>query len=650
MSVFGGTESFSGGLEKFKSLVLLDHEDKQSEVNRGPTEAGSKGSWAATVSRLVRFGVSPIDITNCRRAAHRHGSTLTRELIANGLLNETAYYEALAVELGLRFVKTLDCNSLVLLPGHTLPPLRTAATVKTLLPSGETVLLIAPDDRQLAVLEESLRRSPELRRSVCLTTPAELDRALIQRLTEGNLEKVVFGLKNLMPSFSAFQVTTGTQGIVLGIVLTMLPYCAWYWPWETLLSFHVLATLVFAACVFMRGRAAVRLSPQSIGQLPPADGPYPIYTVITAVYREASVVPQLVSQLMALNWPASRIEILIACEESDTSTIEALRREIDPSRIQIIVAPKMGPQTKPRALSLALQAARGEFVVIYDAEDRPHPDQLMEAYQRFQREPATTACLQAPLIVTNRADGFLARMFSFEYAALFGGLLPDLCRTGRFIPLGGTSNHFRRSTLMQAGGWDPFNVTEDADLGTRLCRLGYRSGMITKPTSEDAPTSFHQWRPQRVRWFKGWLQTWLVHTRNPKSLLDDLGPRDFARFHLLTMGMFLSALIYPSVLVVAVWGLYIALSNSILSMTSLAMSLFAIDFCNIILGHFVFSELGTRVERSRGIRTSRFLVLGLPAYWTLLSIAAWGALWELVRKPHHWNKTEHFPTAARDVA
>jgi cellulose synthase/poly-beta-1,6-N-acetylglucosamine synthase-like glycosyltransferase len=539
---------------------------------------------------------------------------------------------------------------LIVPPGHSLVTLRTVGHIKTLLHGGNSTLLLAPDDNQLTVLIKNLLRYPGLRRSVCLTAPSRLNQALIERMTFDNLEQVVFRLKNTAPNFSASQVATGPQGILLGVLLTWLPYCAWWWPWESLLWCHVLASSIFAASVLMRVRAAGRFFPPLANQYPPADGPYPIYSVIVAVYHESSVIPQLINQLMALSWPSSRLEILIACEKSDTATINALRDKVAPSRVQIIVAPKLGPQTKPRALSLALEAARGEFVVIYDAEDRPHPEQLMEAYQRFQQEPTSTACLQAPLVVTNSSNGFLARMFSFEYAALFGALLPYLATSGRFIPLGGTSNHFRRSALIHAGGWDPFNVTEDADLGTRLCRLGYRCGMITQPTFEDAPTRLVQWRPQRVRWFKGWLQTWLVHTRRPQTLLNDLGTKDFLRFHLLTMGMFLSALVYPSILAVIVWSLYILLSSTFLGMSALTMCLFVVDFCNIILGHLVFSSLGGKVEQSRGNKTSLFFVLYLPVYWTLLSIAAWGALWELFRKPHHWNKTEHFPTAARDRA
>jgi cellulose synthase/poly-beta-1,6-N-acetylglucosamine synthase-like glycosyltransferase len=644
MNAFGRGSLSSNGLHSIENFQSIDQLHADFRQDTRSSQALDNADWPRTVSRLTKLGVSPEDIGTSRRDAHRHGSTLTRELIAKGLLNEVSYYKVLAAELGLVFMESVEPNALIVLPGHSLPTLRTAATVKAIMPGGTSILLAAPDDRQLAVLARNLRCSSGLRETVRLTTPSKLDNALIERMAAANLQEAVFGIKNLMPSFSASLVTTGLQGFVFGLLLAILPFLAWLWPLESLLAYHAFASLIFAACVFMRVRAANRFSPLCFKEHGDLEGPYPVYTVIVAVYNEAAVVPQLVSQLMALNWPASRLEILIACEASDVTTIELLRRTVDPARIQIVVTTQLGPQTKPRALSFALRAARGEFVVIYDAEDRPHPDQLMEAYHRFQREPETTACLQAPLVVTNQSKGFLARMFSFEYAALFGGLLPYLSSTGRLIPLGGTSNHFRRSALMETGAWDPFNVTEDADLGTRLCRLGYGSGMISRPTLEDAPTGFRQWRPQRVRWFKGWLQTWLVHMRSPRRLLDELGPKDFSRFQLLTIGMFLSALVYPSMLAVVIWGIYVTVSDSLYRMSALAVTLFAVDFSNIILGHLVYATLGAKVERSRGLRPGRFLALCLPLYWTLLSVAAWGALWELIRKPHHWNKTEHFPT------
>lgn len=203
------------------------------------------------------------------------------------------------------------------------------------------------------------------------------------------------------------------------------------------------------------------------------------------------------------------------------------------------------PRTKPKALTYALSGARGAFVVVYDAEDRPHPQQLREAYTAFRNEPDEVACLQAPLIISNASSSWLSACFALEYSGLFRCMLPVLSTHGLPLPLGGTSNHFRTAVLRRAGAWDPYNVTEDADLGLRLHRLGYRCGVIRRQTLEDAPTSLPVWLNQRTRWYKGWLQSWLVMTRAPFTTARDMGWFAYMVFQLLIGGMLLSSLAHP---------------------------------------------------------------------------------------------------------
>jgi cellulose synthase/poly-beta-1,6-N-acetylglucosamine synthase-like glycosyltransferase len=254
-----------------------------------------------------------------------------------------------------------------------------------------------------------------------------------------------------------------------------------------------------------------------------------------------------------------------------------------------------------------------------------------------------TACLQSPLLITNGGKSFLSRMFAFEYAALFGGLLPYLATKDRLIPLGGTSNHFRRSILVEAAAWDPYNVTEDADLGTRLCRLGYHIGMLSLPTLEDAPTRLAQWLPQRTRWFKGWMQTWLVHMRRPSRFIAEVGAGNMLLFQTLTLGMVFSALIYPLMLLELGWISMLIVSGAGQTMSAYALFIFVIDFSNVALGHLGFILLGAKsTGKSHRLRTL-LVALGLPLYWTLLSLAAWRAAWQLGFKPHFWEKTEHSP-------
>ena len=270
--------------------------------------------------------------------------------------------------------------------------------------------------------------------------------------------------------------------------------------------------------------------------------------MLIALYKEAEIISELLAALDALVWPRSKLEIKLICEADDTETLQAIRAHKLPSVVEVIEVPVHGPRTKPKALAYALPATSGEYVVLYDAEDRPHPLQLVEASQRFRDGGPRLACLQAPLEISNRDQGPMARLFAFEYAALFRGLLPWLAARSLLLPLGGTSNHFRRSVLDEIGGWDPYNVTEDADLGLRLARFGYRVETIRCPTYEDAPEDLKTWLPQRTRWFKGWLQTWLVHMRNPRLVAGDLGLRSVAVLNVLFAGMLISAIANPSLL------------------------------------------------------------------------------------------------------
>jgi cellulose synthase/poly-beta-1,6-N-acetylglucosamine synthase-like glycosyltransferase len=223
----------------------------------------------------------------------------------------------------------------------------------------------------------------------------------------------------------------------------------------------------------------------SDGRIPPAE--LPVYSVLVALYHEAEVAPELVAALEKIDWPKSKLEIKLVCEADDHATLGALRALALPRNMEVVAVPVFGPRTKPKALAYALPLVSGEFVALYDAEDHPHPKQLLTAWQRFREAPHEVACIQAPLEIANRGAGIVARMFAFEYAALFRGMLPWLSARRLLLPLGGTSNHFCRAALEEVGGWDPYNVTEDADLGMRLARFGYRAETIACPTYESGP-------------------------------------------------------------------------------------------------------------------------------------------------------------------
>ncbi len=394
---------------------------------------------------------------------------------------------------------------------------------------------------------------------------------------------------------------------------------------------HTAAFAVFAGVVGYR-LLLIWISRTPVQPPPLPDARLPAYTIVAPLYQEAGILPQLVESLSALDYPRDRMQALIALEADDLSTIAAARRLRLPDFIQVLIVPPGVPRTKPRACNVALQHATGDLLVIYDAEDRPDPGQLREAAARFAAAPAKLACLQAPLRVGNADKAFMAGQFALEYAAQFEVALPALARLGAPFPLGGTSNHFRIDALREVGGWDAFNVTEDADLGFRLAAHGYRMGVMGRPTWEDAPTRLRDWLPQRARWIKGYVQTWFVHMRRP--LQGGVGAFVAAQA---TLGV--------AILSAALHGPLSAWLAAQLLLTALGAPerIAPADMLLLAAGYLVALLSDAEGARRAGIKTRFRDLLLAPAYWPLHSLAAGHALVQFVLRPHHWDKTSHAP-------
>jgi hypothetical protein len=437
---------------------------------------------------------------------------------------------------------------------------------------------------------------------------------------------------------------TGGQALALLAVGTGL--VAWIWrdPSGFQAALSVTVPAIFLACALWR----LALILASTRPRPPelSTGPLPRYTVVAALHDEAEVLPQLVENLAALDYPADQLEGFLALEAHDHETIEAAYAADRPDWLSILIVPPGEPRTKPRALNHALARATGRLITVYDAEDDPDPLQLREAAARFEHDTTgTLACLQAPLRIRRRthsrdASPFLDRQFAVEYAALFEVVLPGMTRLGLPFPLGGTSNHFRVDILKQVGGWDAWNVTEDADLGFRLWRAGYRLGVLTRPTWETPPGGLHAWLPQRNRWMKGFMQTWGVHTRQPLSL----GPRGLLAL-VMTLGVSLaSAAVHaPSVAWVAASVLVAAVAGISPSTPIPALGVLMLGAGMAWVSAFVGA-------RRAGVPYSLIDMIQAPAYWSLLSLAFAHAAWRLVTEPFAWDKTRHRPDPEPDLS
>ncbi|MEL6686194.1 MAG: glycosyltransferase family 2 protein [Pseudomonadota bacterium] len=388
-----------------------------------------------------------------------------------------------------------------------------------------------------------------------------------------------------------------------------------------------LGAIKLLACLIPRRKLSEAISHDNL----------PTYTIILPLFDEAHMVRPLCEALSRLNYPTDKLDIILACEAEDKNTIMAAQQAAsEPFRVLIVppVYPGGPPQTKPRALNYALARSSGTLVTIFDAEDRPHPDQLQQAASAFTAHPDWVA-LQAPLDYFNTRDSWLAAQFGLEYAGLFHVLLPFYDRLNLPFPLGGTSNHMRRDVLEAVGGWDPHNVTEDADLAFRLASEGGQIGWIQPPTEEEAVSSLRPWFKQRSRWLKGYIQTWLVHMNAPLT-----GGWRRAVMLQLTLGFSLLSVAFFAPVMMALGLLGLAKS---LGITEIGLP-------TIYLGALGFSLLcGMIVGALGAIRSGKRHLLWhvplMPLYWLLLFPPLIQALIELRTRPFHWHKTEHGVTS-----
>jgi glycosyltransferase XagB len=366
---------------------------------------------------------------------------------------------------------------------------------------------------------------------------------------------------------------------------------------------------------------------------------WPRYTVLAPLYREAAVVEQFIRALSSLDYPGADLEVLLLLEAHDAETRAALERLSLPDAIRLVLVPEGAPRTKPRALNYGLGHASGVYVTIFDAEDLPDPDQLKRAVLAFEAAPPEVMCLQARLAIDNGPDGWLPLMMAIEYAALFDAIKCGLAVSAWPVALGGTSNHFRREDLVRLGGWDAWNVTEDADLGLRIARLGGQVEDLNSTTLEEAPVSLAGWFGQRRRWLKGWTQTGICHARQPWRGIRAMGLAPWTVGLMQVFGMVIGALTFP---LFAAWSISNIWTGDILDNTTwLAFVVNSIALNILLVGGLAMllpAILG--LWRRRMWHLIPWLVT-LPVYLLLISAAAWAAMWELIRRPFHWNKTKH---------
>ncbi|WP_304641310.1 glycosyltransferase [Pseudomonas sp.] len=452
-------------------------------------------------------------------------------------------------------------------------------------------------------------------------------------------------LEDNAPEHSARRVITTGQVHWFYALASLLLLALVLYPVPALITLNLLITLGFLATFGFkwllvwygaRHNIDIKVSEEELRQLD--DEELPTYTVLVPMYNEPEVLPVLVGALRRLDYPASKLDIKLVLEQDDHRTIEAAKALKLEAIFEIIRVPPSQPRTKPKACNYALRFARGELVTIYDAEDQPEPGQLKRAVVAFRRAAPDVACVQARLNYYNAHENWLTRMFALEYTLWFDFYLPALEHLRVPIPLGGTSNHFRLAVLRKIHAWDPYNVTEDADLGVRLVQNGYRVSVVNSTTLEEANVSIPNWIRQRSRWFKGYMQTWLVHMRNPWHLYRSTGLKGFLGFQFFIGGGFVTALIAPLLwLMFAAW----LIAGTRMFDVVFPPALVYLSLLNLLLGNgfFIYMTLVAGFKRNYFSLTP--YALTVPFYWLLNSVGAYKGLWQLISKPFYWEKTVH---------
>jgi cellulose synthase/poly-beta-1,6-N-acetylglucosamine synthase-like glycosyltransferase len=470
------------------------------------------------------------------------------------------------------------------------------------------------------------------------------DRDLDQRIAEIHGDGLARAAECRTPeAFSCRRLRARRGAAVMACVLLLLVLLAALWPVTAFRVATVLAVTLMVATLGLRLAATLAArrddGPRFASARPhhPALMRPPCISIVVPLHDEPDIAAPLTERLSRLDYPRALLEVALVVEASDARTRDALARADLPRWMRVIVVPDGQPRTKPRAMNYALPFLRGEIIGIYDAEDAPSPDQLHRIAARFAAAPSRVACLQGYLDYYNPNRNWMSRCFTIEYAGWFRQMLPGIARLGFVVPLGGTTVFFRRAALERVGGWDAHNVTEDADLGVRLARLGYRTEIIPTTTLEEANAAPIAWVKQRSRWMKGYMLTWVVHMRRPRRLLSELGPKRFWAFHLQFLGAIANALLAPLQwsLLLPLFGVHHPILDWLPSgaVPVLAVSLAGLGLLNVWLGIAACSAPHHRHLRV-WVATAVF-------YHPLATLAVIKALIELVARPFHWDKTIH---------
>ena len=578
------------------------------------------------------------------RIQERVGGRIGEVLVHAGLVPEDVVVAALAEQLRLPVVdasKLLpDPDALALVPE---PVARRNQFVPLAITDHVLYLAMADPLDDDAVAE--LRRHTQLPIRIVIASRPGIEQLLQRTYSTRYVRVATTELLNRSPDESAYRVLIWPQRVGFVAVAIVFLLFLLYSPIDTIVAFNVFSILFYTAFSLYKFRLIYDALGHSF-ELPVTDEEVaalderdlPVYTIMVPLYRETAVLPKLVESLSRLDYPPSKLDIKLILEEDDAETLAAIRALRPAPHFKLVIVPDAQPKTKPKACNYALLQAEGKYVVIYDAEDRPDPDQLKKIVAAYSKAEERIVCIQCKLNYYNRDQNLLTQWFTIEYSSWFDLFMPGLDAADSPIPLGGTSNHLVREKLIELGAWDPFNVTEDADLGVRLHKFGYKTAIVDSTTYEEANSDLYNWIRQRSRWVKGYIQTWLVHMRHPVRLGRQMGWRSWWSFQFVIAGTFFGFLLNP---------VYWCLTTMwLLTKAGVIQELFPsfVYFAaaaGLYIGNFVFTYINVAGVLRRGYPGLVKYALLSPLYWALMSVGAYKGFFQLFYRPFYWEKTVH---------
>lgn len=587
---------------------------------------------------LVRTGAISRSDAELARIVQAHcDAPLDRVLLAEGLIDTPDMLRAQAAHAGLRLATPDELTNSAAVPE--------GVDARHLIRSAAAPLRGADGRLRLAINNESaaaaIARPAALRDLQRIVAPRRAIQASVAAGARDSLTAAASARTPEAESCRTWTAAPARRVAVAAAVLAASIALALLFPTIVLAAFVVWATLTLLVSAALKTAAVcarVATGPLEAVQPPMQVGErLPKVSVLVPLFRETEIAHALITRLTRLTYPKCLLDVVLVLEEKDATTRQTLA-EIDlPPWMRAVVVPDGQPRTKPRAMNYALDFCEGDIVGIFDAEDAPDPDQITQIARRFQAAPPEVACLQGILDYYNPRQNWLARCFTIEYATWFRVMLPGMARLGFAIPLGGTTLYFRRAVLEELGGWDAHNVTEDADLGFRLARHGYRTEMIGTVTGEEANCRPWPWIKQRSRWLKGYMTTYLVHMRRPLTLHRQLGAWKFWGFQ----AHFVAAL-SQFVLAPVLWSFWLVLFGLSHPLDAALPHWALLAVCQLFLVVEVFN-IGFYMFGVSG-REHRHLLpwaVTMPLYTPLGTIAAGKAIYEMLVAPFYWDKTSH---------